>query len=204
MKIAILGSAPSLQDAPIEGWETWSLMSNWKQPDLKAPVDKWFEFHSIAHLKKVGVVVDSIKPLQDIDNLWMLEPPEGIKRFPKEQVLKLGDYFTSSIAWLIGLAIQTKPDTIGLFGCDLIQKYEYQKQRPCVEYLLGYARALGINIIIPDRSPLLKGPLYCDDFAHDLKVRNEAAAKELDDAKTSVAYWRGVNDILQDISIEKG
>ena len=204
MKIAILGSAPSIKDAPNTGWEKWSIMSNWQNTNLMVPVDKWFEFHSIAHLKKVGIRDEVLKELEGMENLWMLEPAYGAKRFPKEQVLKLGNYFTSSIAWLVGLAILVKPETLGLFGCDLLLKEEYQRQRPCVEHLLGYARGIGINIVLPSSCPLLKGPLYCDDFAYELKVRSEAAGKELEDARSKIAYWQGVNDILQDIMIEKG
>jgi hypothetical protein len=47
-----------------------------------------------------------------------------------------------------------------LAGCDLSANTEYYSQRPCVEYWIGYAKAKGISVMVPEQSTLLKGPFY--------------------------------------------
>lgn len=203
-KIAILGSAPSLQEVPREGWEYWSLMSNYQYPALPVVPDRWFELHTIEHLRSVGVTEESIQAAGELDNLYMFDPVGKAKLFPKEKVLQLGEYYTSSIAWLMGLAISEKPHTIGLFGVDLILKKEYEKERPCIEHWGGVARGMGIELEIAKSSPLFKGPLYCDPFAYELRLRHEDALKKKRKAKEEYHYYRGVADVLKDLRFTKG
>lgn len=80
------------------------------------------------------------------------------------------EYFTSAIAYQIGLAIMLLskselpgPKRLSLFGIDLRHDSEYADQKPCVEWLLGQARFLGIDeIIIPETSPVLNMDKHCD------------------------------------------
>jgi hypothetical protein len=57
------------------------------------------------------------------------------------------NYFTNSIAYMIAYAITfTQAKTINIYGIDMEVGSEYQFERPCITYWIGYARAKGINI----------------------------------------------------------
>ena len=194
-----------MAEVPREGWEYWSLMANFGYDRLPIVPDRWFELHTIKHLKQVCVTDEALKEASELNNLWMMDPIGKASRFPREEVLKIGcNYFTSSIAWLIGFAILEKPHTIGLYGVDLILKKEYEKERPCIEYLIGLAQGKGINISIAEGSPLFKAPLYCDPFAYELRLRHQDAQKKLRKARKEMNYYRGVSDVLKDLRYTKG
>lgn len=79
-------------------------------------------------------------------------------------------YFTNSISWMLAVAIMelvpggpgtpcVKGAEIGVWGVDMMmaggQGSEYGYQRPSCEWLLGWARAAGVRVVIPDESDLL-------------------------------------------------
>ena len=160
-KIAIVGTAPSsCADAPYddESWEIWTLgagVENCKR------ITKLFELHTqfvleeahswnglLPHMKEKGanLILGHANP-----HLPNATP------FPKDDLVKkFGNYFTSSIAWMIAYAIEQNPDAIGLWGIDMMGEEEYGNQRPCCEYLLGIARGKNISLIVADESPLLR------------------------------------------------
>lgn len=109
-------------------------------------------------------------------------------RYPIERVIEKVagiDYFTSTVAFMLGLAILTideqverelngspvperfsdaretvaaayQQHSIGIYGIDLIVGTEYDWQKSCVEYMLGLANARGITIVLPPQCALLK------------------------------------------------
>lgn len=206
-KIAILGSAPSLEGVPREGWEYWSLMSNFQSTSLPVVPNRWFELHTPVHLLGVGVSQAEIDYLGTMENMWMMSPVGKANQFPRNEVLGIRkgiQYFTSSIAWVIGLAILEKVDTIGLWGVDLMLTKEYQRERPCIENLLGFAEGQGINIVIPENSPLCKGALYCDKFAYELQLRAKEAEVRIKKAEYDKAYSEGERDTIEAIRYTRG
>lgn len=129
--------------------------------------ERWFELHSrgifdtdielrrpaghVHWLKTCGMPVYMIDAWADIPNSV---------RYPIEDVVKdVTDYLTSSVAYMLALAILEKRSTIHLYGVDMVVE-EYAGQRACVEYLMGLARGRGLKIILPEVSPLIKAPLY--------------------------------------------
>ena len=78
--------------------------------------------------------------------------------YPLESVRTISgcDYYTSSIAYMLALAIYEGAKTIGVWGVDMLRDEEYAFQRPCVEYWLGIAKGRGIVLSIPVQSSLLK------------------------------------------------
>lgn len=85
-------------------------------------------------------------------------------RYPRQEIVqKFGiDYFTSSIAYMIALAMYENFDEIHLYGVDMPSETEYYHERPCVEFWLGCAHRQGIKIVIPECCPLLKGKRYAE------------------------------------------
>lgn len=87
----------------------------------------------------------------------------GSVKFPLKQAIKfIGEdkYFTSSMAYMLVLAAMMGYKRIELYGFDMGQGTEYHYQRPNAEYLIGLLRGRGYTIIVPEQSPLCKGPLY--------------------------------------------
>ncbi len=86
------------------------------------------------------------------------EPEDDIKEagipslnkdsYPLDEVIeKFGStYFTSSIAYMLALAITKAPKEINIWGIDMEQGTEYEHQRPCVLYWIGQAAARGIKV----------------------------------------------------------
>jgi hypothetical protein len=76
--------------------------------------------------------------------------------FPWECVPTCLRYVNSSIAYMMIWAIRANATRIALTGCALTDGEEYSYQRPNMEYLIGYARGLGIEVEVLGESSLLR------------------------------------------------
>lgn len=126
--------------------------------------DRWFEMHRPEYtpdmrdpdyakfLAELRIPVYALDVRPDIP--WSV-------RFPIERLIdKFGglDYYTSTVAYMIALAIDEGFHEIHCYGVDLTTDEEYAFQRPCVEWWLGTAYGRGINVYTPKESALLKQP----------------------------------------------
>lgn len=66
------------------------------------------------------------------------------------------EYVTSTGAWMLRHALWEAPDVIGIWGIDYEEHGEYLVQRPCMEYWIGFARAMGIKVYVTPTSPLAR------------------------------------------------
>lgn len=173
-KIAIIGSAPSsIGLAPFDDptWAIWCC-----SPAVFAYVapkrsDVWFELHRWQPSEPGKSGAPGTKPYfspefalflaQHKGPVFMSEiqptiPPSVL--YPYADMLeKFGPYhFTSTIAWMLALAIEQGPKTIGMFGVDMAAQSEWAYQRPGCQHFLGMAAALGINIVLPPESDLMR------------------------------------------------
>ncbi len=81
-------------------------------------------------------------------------PIEDVKeRF--KSITKGRPYFTNTIAFMQAQAILEEFEEIHIYGVDMITANEHEHQRPCCEFLHGYATGLGIKTYIPPESALL-------------------------------------------------
>ena len=169
----IVGLAPSPRlgflHEPL-GTEIWTLNNAFKcfTQDELSKFTRWFQIHP-----KEEWEATNAKGLEDYRNflnsfngpVYMdaVHPdyPKSV-RYPLEEIIQdLGyDYFTSSIAYLIALAIFERFDEMILVGIEMVFGTEYVHERPCVEFWLGVAHARGIELRMPEGSTLLRGPLY--------------------------------------------
>jgi hypothetical protein len=192
MKIAILGFGPSQSKAPWEdkSWEKWGLpwCQRWEE------YTRLFEMHSQVLLNLQNAFI--LKEFWDGEKiystknrstdygsrllglakdpskkLYMQEPLEGVDVYPYDEIIPMvGDYFTSSISYMVALAIleiKKKGDpenTIGIWGVDLKDDQEWFYQRPNLEYLVGFAKGMGIKTMIPDESRLFGFPEHAISF----------------------------------------
>jgi hypothetical protein len=106
-------------------------------------------------------------PLNEIVSNMM---PEGMRKTGR------GNYFRSSPAFMLALAISMRYKTIGVYGFEMGTDTEYHYQRANFEYWVGRAHSLGIEVILPNESSLLRGELYGYEtlkvgYRQDLEMR---------------------------------
>ena len=170
--VAIVGLAPSTSHLFIHeppGVEIWCLNEGHVlfTPEVMARFTAWFQVHpyeamtvyqrpELGHVEwlrqaEIPVYMEEVHP----------EIPTSI-RYPYEEVTAMlgGTYLTSSPAFMLALAIHQGFELIKIYGIDMAQETEYAEQRPCFEFLLGFAISRGINVWLPPGCPLLKGALY--------------------------------------------
>lgn len=116
-------------------------------------------------------------------------------RFPLDACIRIaGDYFTSTVAFMIAWAIHQGYKEVALFGIDLVVGTEYEVQKACAEHWLGVAHGRGMTVRLPPQCALLRHshrygyerepnwtPLLSSDFAarkaHLAKMRDENIGK---------------------------
>jgi hypothetical protein len=183
MKIAILGSAPSSKLlAPYKDpeWEIWACSN--ANGDLPR-IDAVFELHDVVEFERMPQLAGYMAWLKEQAVVYMIERLDrypGSVVYPKDDMLKMfGPYFfSSSIAWMMALAISKKPEALGLFGIDMTANDEYGFQRPGCQYFIQKAHEAGINVIVPPQSDIAQpAPLYgykeADRFYRKTFVRRE-------------------------------
>lgn len=173
-KLALIGTGNSKLEAPFgeDGWDFWGVNNLFQYVPFKG-WSKWFDLHKFSidtatglPLRKGEKVFRTLLVGQYLNYLNELNIPVYMREdcqilsnsveYPMREVIaKLGYYFSSTNAWMIGLAIISGYETIGIFGFDMMTG-EYASQRPCAEYLIGYARGKGIEVILPTTCPLCK------------------------------------------------
>ena len=169
MKIALLGSSPSLSLAPFNdpSWTIWACSNG----TVAIPrCDLRFELHSLDDLraeprfKQGSALEDYLDYLRSVPSMMQDSQPDFplSRAYPKdEMVRKYGPFFfTSSIAWMMALALEHAPQVIGLWGVDMAASDEYAHQRPGFHYFYEIARRSGVEIVLPAGCTLLDPPRW--------------------------------------------
>lgn len=152
MEVSIIGLGPTKKQARGEKWGLpWD--ADW------GAYDRLFEMHHMSLIENIPCRPDGY-----IDRLCSVWVPLYMQEqyfphvtvYPFEDVSKTTDYWNSSIAYMMALAIHEGYDRINVVGVDMKAEDEYFYQRPNMEYLIGLARGKGIEVNIPKESPLCK------------------------------------------------
>jgi len=85
-------------------------------------------------------------PVEYFPDALILPTPEIIDEF--------GAAFTSSFSWMIAYGLYLGMKQIALCGVNMSHESELDAQRPGLFYILGFARARGVEIILPEFSQL--------------------------------------------------
>lgn len=166
-KIAIIGRAPaSRMLAPYDdpSWEIWTLSPNGQTDGSFTEIprfDVWFEIHPLEEMEaKASGYIKWLASIAPNKMVVLREPHESIPDaviYPtREIVAKFGTYLTNTVSLEIAYALHVGCDELGLWGVDMAQYTEYSQQRPSCEYLIGWARGMGIPVTIPPECDLLK------------------------------------------------
>lgn len=199
-EVAIVGFAPStMEDAQflfgkenVEIWPLNQLYIAWPRicPANRMPhmrnATRWFQIH---HRHSYDQTINRdhshhewLQQQRDFP-IYMMDREADVPcscKFPKEQLLdKFRRYFTNSISWEIALAIHEGFKKIWIYGVDMATDGEYSFERPSVEYFCGYAEGAGIELVIPEKSDLLKSAwLY--PFEDDSPIRTKIEARKVE------------------------
>lgn len=166
--VVILGTAGTLNATP------WDLPENdyWAcQPVLTYKqheghrIDAIFEMHPMETWKSFVEVLNGYT-VNKTTPVFMLSQNKQIRNsisYPIKEVqemvkdnTKLKKYFTSTIAYMIALAIWMGYKSIELYGCHMAADEErYSFQRACCEAWLNYGYGKGISYWLPDESAIM-------------------------------------------------
>lgn len=161
MKVAIVGLSDSSRHlAPWNDpeWELWGLAWDADRYQFR----RVFEMHDMRDLEKfygpeLGPYLEKVGYCERVYMQDQYPEVPTSVRFPFEEVQKVtGAYWESSIGYAMALAITEGAEQIGIYGVDMRAHEEYAYQRPNMEYLIGLAKGRGIEVLIPEVSPLLK------------------------------------------------
>jgi hypothetical protein len=219
LKIALVGSAPaSCRIAPYQdpSWQIWGCspglygvaprVNAWFELHLYEPGQPWFSpeyCQWLAGLPKRGVTLYGTHVEQ-----W-----PGAQELPAQQLLDRFDpqrwFCTSSLFWMMAMAIAAGAKKIGFWGVDMAATQEYEMQRAGIHFLTYKAREMGIEVGCPFESDLFT-PRFrygVDEWTHSfrkVRARDAELAGRLADAQArasaaqhEVAFLSGARDDLK-------
>ena len=148
--------------------EIWAL-NRLHQQDWATRIDRLFQLHPIKYMRDcVGLSAGDrehfewLKEKHDFP-LYCQEAYEEFPssiRYPIEKMRdKFGDFYTSTLAYMMALAIDEGYDHFELYGFDMSAETEYKHQRDSAEYFIGMAEGMGLKVYIPMNCQLLKNGL---------------------------------------------
>jgi hypothetical protein len=165
LKIACLGAAPSSRTLAPFGDPTWEIWAC-SPPNHDLPrVDAWFEIHNLDR-KWIPQNGPWIEVVTRHPRVYIAYPDA---RLPQGTIYPIGymvekwgyDFFASSLSYMLALAIEQKPEEIGLWGVDMSATEEYGHQRPGCKFFMREAEKLGIKVTAAPQSDIQAPcPLY--------------------------------------------
>jgi len=202
-KVIILGFAPDTRDmAPVEdeSFDLWALNELYlDMPKVAQNASAWFQLHGYEppdvrdkeqpkNLSQLNCPVYMWGKHRDIDNSVEYPLDSVLSHFdiygegmaPEVVEKRDRNYFTNSISWMIALAVFKGYKEIHVYGVNMAQTQEYEKQRPSCEFFLGWARGAGIKVYLPSQSDLLRSwMLYGYDDGTPFMRKLHAREQEL-------------------------
>jgi hypothetical protein len=182
--VALVGFSPTSVgmapwDAPSSEIEIWCLNEAHSFPWMKR-WDRWIQIHRSQDFMKpiakrdVQGHYDWLKQEHDhpvymqnrydeIPNSTEYPLPKICQRFLKN--LWVGQdntrkYFTSSLAYMVALALYEGFERIEVYGVEMSWTDEWIPQKACMEFWLGMALGMGKSVYLPPNCQLINAPLY--------------------------------------------
>lgn len=222
LKIALIGTAPSSRMlAPYNdpSWKIWACSPG--NMNTIPRFDAWVEVHGTNLLEPENKAYAE-QYIQWMANLkcplYMQDQrviPHAIP-IPKDQLIKeFGPYFfTSSFAWMMGMAMLAGAKEIALYGIDMASKDEYILQRAGGHYFIIEGARRGCKVWAPYESDIMQPPAlygYSEVTPYGRKLRARKAEllervtamrQQRDSLIHSITYLEGAledNDYQQSI-----
>jgi hypothetical protein len=157
-RVAIIGRGSRWECGYTDPGEKWVVSSAFFRQ--KGPADKIFQIHD-PDVWEPGIEAFKDKLVLSREVYTF----ECCEKLPIKALLDaFGPVLSSSIGWMLAYALFLGYDEIALYGVDMIADYEYGSQRDYLFYLIGWARARGINVIMQEYAGVY---LYPETYAID-------------------------------------
>lgn len=212
MKVCIVGSAPSsvkLQPYQDPSWKIWACspgstahlqrVDSFFELHRWEPTQPWFDINYRMYLANLKCPVYMVDPITEI--------PSSVAYPKNEMIEKFGAFFwTSTISWMMALAIHQGAKEITFAGIDMSAQEEWNFQRSGAHFFIHTARELGIKVTAPPESDLLRPPpMYgfreVDPMHIKMLVREnemranvQAAEVKLQQARDELMFFKGALD----------
>lgn len=238
-KVCIVGFAGSTRDQFPKGdpsFEVWGMNRLHEVPGINvANFTRWMQIHprriwdtekrakEVAWMKRAPIPVYMNERHDDIPA--SIEYPRAaveaafnryLPTLPGSGKIRNDElpYHTTTVTWLIALALLEGFKEIHIYGVDMVCDEEYGYQRPGCEFWLGLAAGLGVKTVIPEDSALctldwLYGYEMPDDLEGTintplLKNRLHGLTSERDKAVAAVNQMIGaINEIQNELNALK-
>ena len=164
-----------------ENVEIWGLNEQHYFPWMKR-WDRWFQMHEKKYftrnhkIQHAHGIVQHYPWLQEKHDkpIYMQHVYEDVPdsvEYPLAQVIekffgkarkgeKKFKYFTSTMPFMIALALYEGFERIEIYGMEMSGPDEYVEQRPCGEFWLGVLLGMGVELYLPPNNQMLTGKLY--------------------------------------------
>lgn len=192
-----------------EDTELWSLNEAAIQPWMTR-FTRWFQIHPEDNFTRPNNPNDPnhFKWLQEAKDfpIYMQKHYDSIPAsvaFPLDEVIeKYGNYLTSTLAYMLTLAMLEGFERIELYGFELGTRTEYHYQKANAEYLIGLGRGLGFDIYIPPAGSLCKGKMYGFEsmdvvFRQKLEYRKDGIQAELLSIRDEAKVQQGALEVVE-------
>jgi hypothetical protein len=224
LKIALVGTAPSSRMlAPYSDptWTIWGCSPG--NMNVIPRVDAWFEVHgtSLYEPENKSYAEGYINWMKNVKcPLYMQDQqvcPNAIS-IPKDELIKqFGPFFfTSSFAWMMGMAILAGAQEVALYGIDMASRDEYIIQRPGAYYFFIRGAERGVKMWAPYESDIMQPPgLYgysdVTPFGRKMRARRDELKERLiplenqhQQLSNNITYMKGAiedNDYMLSIHL---
>jgi hypothetical protein len=199
-KVSLLGFALPTRD--LTPWndpdmDFWGLNERYNHGNFQ--IDKasaWFQIHPLANCMRPDNNNDLKHPewlrAKHDFPIFMQQQYEDVPssvKFPLAQcnqyLNRPAGYYSSGVAYMLVLAMYLGFQRIELYGIQMETETEYFKQRPNLEYLIGYGRAKGIDIYLPEACSIARSEVYAyksldTPFRQQLEWRKKTIEKSME------------------------
>lgn len=160
--VAILGFGPTRDKAPSfddPKWEFWGMAHDQDWPSFHRIFEMherslWERLHGRPEAEHVTDLTDMWQPL--FMRYQYHDVPLALA-YPMAEVCARLEPPQSSIAAIMSAAILEGAQRIGVWGVDMGVGSEYAYQRANMRFLLGFCKAYGIEVMLPDAEKLTDG-----------------------------------------------
>ena len=181
LPVAIIGRADQFLSSPvirIGGKDVWAFNAG----AMHYPITASFQMHQYPYVRDEGNHIAEYHAwLRNLKTpVYMRDPRDEFPTavlYPFEEIYamvahirqgltKLTNikYFTSTVAYAIALAVLQGRPRIDVYNIELTGKTEYEKQRECYLFWIGFAAGKGIALDIYCGDGIFKKPLYGEQW----------------------------------------
>ena len=141
-------------DKPVEErGEIWGVNDAF----LRTKCEKTFHMHDLNVWEKrkesessTKLIIDHVKDHPDMEFFTTVPYPKipQARVYPLEEIVNYfnDNYFTNGISYIIAYALWKGVTVFNLYGVNMSVEIEYVNQKPNVEYWLGRAKGMGVQV----------------------------------------------------------